>query len=224
MAQPIDECSIVPVCVIGSQFVTPDTIQIIVDTNSQGNIVVTDNNHRIMLKVKPCDTRFHRQRLLLHADDTPIAMLRSKLMTEHKRWKVYKGDSKTNSDMIFSTKAAHPFQIKNRSHIHVFMANKIKERLGDFLIKGSWSKRNCTISKRDSSIMIASMDTMDVPENVRFVKDKFKLKVCANVDYAFIVALIAIVDAIKRYTLTNQMVELATDSVIEAALGGFGPS
>lgn len=80
MAQPNDGCAIVPVCVIGSQFVTPNKLEFIVDTNSKGNIVVTDINHKIILKIKPCNTAFHHQRLVLHADDTPIVMLRKKVI------------------------------------------------------------------------------------------------------------------------------------------------
>lgn len=80
MAQPSNEPSIVPVCVVGSQFMIPNPLEVIVDTNSRGNIVVTDIHHKIMLKVKPCNTIFHQQRLLLQADDKPIAMIRAKVI------------------------------------------------------------------------------------------------------------------------------------------------
>ncbi|GKD30359.1 LURP-one-related 10-like protein, partial [Tanacetum coccineum] len=64
------------------------------------------------------------------------------------------------------------------------------------------------------------MHTMPSSEIVRFVNDKFMLEVFANVDYAFVVALIAIVDAIKNST--NRIVEVVRDGVIETTLGGFG--
>nr|GEX38830.1 RNA-directed DNA polymerase, eukaryota [Tanacetum cinerariifolium] len=125
-----------------SQFMEPNPVEVIVDTNSRGNILVTDINHKIIFKVKPCNTYFHQQRLLLHADDRPIAMLRDK------------------------------------------------------------------------------MHTMPSSQNVRFANEKFKLEVFANVDSAFVAALIAIVDAIK--SSTNRIVKVVTDGVIETALGGFG--
>lgn len=67
------------------------------------------------------------------------------------------------------------------------------------------------------------MRTMEVVENTRFVKDRFMLEVYANVDYAFIVALIAIVDATKSSTMTDSVIGVVTDGVIGAALGGMGP-
>ncbi|GKC90319.1 LURP-one-related 10-like protein [Tanacetum coccineum] len=134
MAQPKDETTSVPVCVIGSQFMEPNPLEVIVDTNSRGNIVVTDINYKIIFKVKPCNTYFHQQRLLLHADDRPIAMLQDKLMTEHKRWKVYKGDSTAKSDMIFSTKTAKVIQT-SKTDVHVLLENKKRNKDSAFMIK-----------------------------------------------------------------------------------------
>ncbi|KAD3067601.1 hypothetical protein E3N88_35481 [Mikania micrantha] len=225
MSQISDEPAAVatPVCVIGPQFVTPNPLEVIVETNSIGSLLVTDVNHKVMLKAKTCNTTFHHQLLLLHADDRPIAMVRHKMMTGHKRWKVYLGDSVAKSDIIFSTQAAHAIQSK--TNVHVFLAkNKRKKGKWDFMIKGSWSRRNCTIWMGDSASIIAQMHTMDVPENARFVKDRFMLGVNANVDYAFVVSLIAIVDATKRTSMKNKLIEVVTDGVIEAALGGLAPT
>ncbi|KAL8237287.1 hypothetical protein R6Q59_018368 [Mikania micrantha] len=208
MSQISDEPAAVatPVCVIGPQFVTPNPLEVIVETNSIGSLLVTDVNHKVMLKAKTCNTTFHHQLLLLHADDRPIAMVRHKMMTGHKRWKVYLGDSVAKSDIIFSTQAAHAIQSK--TNVHVFLAkNKRKKGKWDFMIKGSWSRRNCTIWMGDSASIIAQMHTMDVPENARFVKDRFMLGVNANVDYAFVVSLIAIVDATKRTSMKNKLIE-----------------
>ena len=79
MAQPSDAPLFIPVSVIGPQFVSPYQLEVIVDTYSSGNLVITDTDHKIMLKVKPYDTSFHRQLLLLDADDRPIVMLREKV-------------------------------------------------------------------------------------------------------------------------------------------------
>ncbi|XP_076910412.1 protein LURP-one-related 10-like [Bidens hawaiensis] len=220
MAQPEDEPAVSPICVIGRQFVISNPLEVIVETNSKGSLLVTDTNHKVMLKAKECNTIFHHQFLLLHADDRPIAMVRDKLMTGHKRWKVYFGDSVAKSDMIFSTKAAHA--VRSKTNMHVFLANKKRKKdAWDFMIKGSWSKRNCTIYMGDSNI-IAQMRTMEVSENIRFGKDRFMLDVFANVDHAFIVTLIAIVDATKSSTIRDRVIEVVTDGVIESALG-LGP-
>ncbi|KAJ0442339.1 putative tubby-like protein [Helianthus annuus] len=222
MAQPVDEPAVTPVCVIGPEFIIPNPLEVIVETNSKGSLLVTDINHKVMLKAKECNTIFHHQLLLLHADDRPIAMVRDKLMTGHKQWKVYLGDSIAKSDMIFSTQAAHV--VGSRTNVHVFLANKKRKKdPWDFLIKGSWSKRNCTIYMGDVSNIIAQMRTMEVSVNERFVKDRFMLEVFANVDYAFVVALIAIVDATKSTTMRDRVIEVVTDGIIESAFGGMGP-
>ncbi|KAJ9547774.1 hypothetical protein OSB04_020317 [Centaurea solstitialis] len=209
-----------PVCVIGSQFMAPYPIDFIVDTNSKGNLVITDINHRIMLKVKPCNTILHDQRLLLHNDDRPIAMLRNKLMSEHKIWKVYMGDSIANSDMIFSTEKARVLQSK--TNLIVLLGNNRKKKNAcDLKINGSWSKRNCTIYLGHSQMKIARMHPMQESGNVRFAKDKFMLEVNANVDYAFIVAIIAVIDAMKSNA--SAIVDIVTEVAVEAALGGAGP-
>ncbi|KAI3781397.1 hypothetical protein L2E82_11411 [Cichorium intybus] len=197
MAQPSSTPLSSPVSVTGSQFMVPYQFDIIVDTNSSGNLLITDTNNKIMLQVKRCDTSFHYQLVLVDVDDKPIVMMRDKIMSEHDRWNVFRGDSKSKSDMIFSTKTAHMIQFK--TCVHVFLENKISSKdVCDFKIQGSWSKRNCTIFMGDTSTTIAQMHKMESSENVKFVKDKFMVTIYPNVDYAFVVTLIAIVNAMKN--------------------------
>ncbi|KAL4572573.1 hypothetical protein LXL04_019353 [Taraxacum kok-saghyz] len=122
---------------------------------SSGNLLITDTNHKILLKVKPCDTSLHHQRVLLDVHDKPIVLIRNKIMSLHHRWDVFKGDSKSKSDMIFSTKAPDIFCSKS---IHVLLANKASNKdVCDYKIKGRWSERDCTISMGDTSITIAQV-------------------------------------------------------------------
>ncbi|GJX16731.1 LURP1-like domain-containing protein [Tanacetum coccineum] len=67
-----------PVYVIGSQFMAPYPFDLIVDLNSGGNLVITDMNYKVLLKVKSRNTTFHHGRMLLHADGTPIVRHREK--------------------------------------------------------------------------------------------------------------------------------------------------
>ncbi|CAI9294311.1 unnamed protein product [Lactuca saligna] len=200
MAKPSN--SYAPVSVIGPQFMASSKFDIIVDTTLRGNIVITDMNHKILLKVKPFDTSFHHQRVLLDADDEPIAMIRQKLMTAHERWNVFRGDSKSNSDIIFSTKERHMIQIKTA--IDVCLANKTSSDVCDFKLKGSWSNRNCTVYVGDTSTPIAQMFKMEPSKNVKWVEGKFMVTIYPNVDYAFVVTLIAIVEAMKMINSDNR--------------------
>ncbi|KAI3771050.1 hypothetical protein L6452_02202 [Arctium lappa] len=203
----------IPVPVIGSQFMAPYPFDIVVDANLGGNLVITDTNHKIMLKVKSCDTTFHHRRVLLDVNDTPIVTLREKILSKHNRWKVFRGKSTSNSDMIFSTKQPNMIQFKTK--LHVFLANKSTSKdVCDFKIKGSWSKKKCTIYTGDSyhsSTTIAQMHKTKTSKNKKFNKGKFMMTIYQNVDYAFVVALIAIVDAMKR--TDDEYAEQITGSV-----------
>ncbi|KVI11223.1 LURP1-like domain-containing protein [Cynara cardunculus var. scolymus] len=180
MAQPSYAPVFVPVSVIGPQFILPYQLEIIVDTYSSGNLVITDTNHKIMLKVKPYSTSFHRQLLLLDAVDRPIVMLREKNMSGHDGWNVFRGDSKADSDMIFSTKTPHMIQFKTKMH---------------------------------------EMQPMD---NVKFSEDKFMVTIYPNVDYAFVVTLIAIVYAMKssdtKDVVAGQVVGGVAQDVVSAVI------
>ncbi|KAL4568198.1 hypothetical protein LXL04_023805 [Taraxacum kok-saghyz] len=186
-----------PMCVIGSQFIADCQMDLIVEQNSCGNLLITDINHNILLKVKPCNTSCHRQRVVLDVHDKPIVMIREKFVSGHKRWNVFRGDSKSKSDIIFSTKTFHMIQFK--TSVDVFLTNKVGgKNVYDFKIKGSWSNRNCTINMGDTSGTIAQMYKMQSPtENMKFVKGNFMVTIYPGVDYAFVVTLMAIVEAMK---------------------------
>ncbi|XP_076904200.1 protein LURP-one-related 10-like [Bidens hawaiensis] len=194
MAQPSEVPLFHPFSVVGPQFIVPKPLEIIVDKYPCRNLVVTDINHSIILKVKPYDTRFHRQRVLLDANDKPIVMLRQKHLTMHGRWNAFRGDSKANSDIIFSAKTEHVIQFK--TNVSVTLTNKMGGNDNcDLRIKGSWSKGNCTIFMGDSSIAIAQMHK---PETSKYAKSKFTVTIQANIDYACVVALLAILDAMEN--------------------------
>ncbi|XP_024965872.1 protein LURP-one-related 10-like [Cynara cardunculus var. scolymus] len=219
MAQPSDAPVFIPVSVIGPQFISPFPLEVIVDTYSCGNLVITDTNHKIMLKVKPYSTNFHHQLLLLDADDRPIVTLRKKNMSGHDGWNVFRGDSKADPDMIFSTKTPHMIQFKE-TNVNVFMANKMSSKNGcDFNIKGSWAKRKCTVCVGDSSTTVAQMHELQPMDNVKFSEDKFMVTIYPNVDYAFVVTLIAIVYAMESSEIKDVVAKEVAGIVAEAVVG-----
>ncbi|XP_052622938.1 protein LURP-one-related 10-like isoform X2 [Lactuca sativa] len=198
MAQSNKAPSSSPVSVIGSQFLAPHQLDLIVDRISSGILLITDINHKIMFKVKPCDSFFHEQRVLLDIDDQPIVVMRNKSMTVHDGWYVFRGDSESKSDMIFTKKKHCVIQLL-KSDVNVFLANKTSSKnVCDFKVAGSWSKRNCTIYMGDTSTTIAQMCKMQSSENIiKFVNEKFKVTISPNVDFAFVITIIAIVEAME---------------------------
>ncbi|KAK1418935.1 hypothetical protein QVD17_28088 [Tagetes erecta] len=184
-----------PFSVIGPEFIDPKPLEIILEKYPCRNLVITDMNHKILLKVKPHDSKLHRQRVLLDASDQPIAKLRQKGFSMHSRWNVFKGESKADSDILFSTKNENMMQLK--MNVCVMLANKagVVSDHCDLRIKGSWSKGNFSIYIGDSSTAIAQIHK---PKNSKYSGDIFTLTIEANMDYACVVALFAIVDAMEN--------------------------
>ncbi|KAI3703339.1 hypothetical protein L1987_73335 [Smallanthus sonchifolius] len=213
MAQPSDHA------VIGPQFIVPHPLEVIVETYPCRTIVITDTDHKILFKVKSCNTSFHCQRLLLDANDETIVTLREKKLSAHKQWDAFRGQSKAGSDMIFSTKTEQVIQLK--THVNVMLANKSSNNDDcDLKIEGRWSKRNCTVHMRDSSTTIAQMHKPQTSKKMKSGEDKFMVTIQPNMDYAFVVSLFAIVDAMENPDKTegsSGTVELAVN-VVSAVL------
>ncbi|KAH9673243.1 protein LURP-one-related 15 [Citrus sinensis] len=139
-------------------------------TITDGNFVVTDTNGNILFKVKGVFLTFiHQRRVLLDGAGNPILTLREKAMTAH-----------------------------HRTKLDVFLANNTKEDVCDFRVKGSWFERSCTIYAGESSTIIAQMHKKHTVQSILIGKDNFAVTVYPNIDYAFIVALIVILDEINH--------------------------
>ncbi|KAI3725440.1 hypothetical protein L1987_65228 [Smallanthus sonchifolius] len=199
MAQPCYPPSPNPVSVIGSQFIAPHPFEVIIDKSSSGDHLITDVNNKILFRVIRRYTNYHDQRLLLDADNIPIVTIRKKILTAHSVWKAFKGNSNADSEMIFSTKTSK--MIQSKMNVHVFLANKTNRKDScDFKITGSWSNRSCPIYIGDSSTIIAQIHKTEPSENV---KDKFMVKIYPYVDYAFVVTLMVIHEAMKSSNADN---------------------
>ncbi|XP_022734698.1 protein LURP-one-related 10-like [Durio zibethinus] len=188
-----------PVSIIGPHFCVPYPIELAVAskilTITDGNFLVTDSNGNIIFKVKGTFLTINDRRVLLDAAGNPIVTLKQKLISAHDRWQVFRGDSTDSSDLIFSAKRSSMFQLK--SNLDVFLANNIKEDVCDFKVKGSWLERSCVIYAGESSKIVAQMQKNHTVESILTGKDKFMVTVYSNIDYAFIVALIVILDGIN---------------------------
>ncbi|KAK1284095.1 Protein LURP-one-related 15 [Acorus calamus] len=84
------------------------------------------------------------------------------------------------------------------TELHVFMAQHSREDVCDFKVFGNYSDRMCTVSLANSSAAIAQMSRKYTVTNLLLHKDTFKVTVFPNVDCAFIIALIVILDEITK--------------------------
>ncbi|XP_018819414.1 protein LURP-one-related 10-like [Juglans regia] len=191
-----------PLPVICTQYCAPYAVDLAVVkkvmTISGGNFVVTDNNDNVIFNVKGNLMTLHDARVLLDAAGNPIVTLREKRMTAHHRWNVYRGESKEPSDLIFTVKRSSTIQ--RRAKLHVFLANNTNEEVCDFMVEGSWAEKSCVVYTGDRTNIIAQMCKKTTVRSVLVGKDNYSVTVHPNVDYAFIVALIVILDDMNHIT------------------------
>ncbi|XVF05857.1 hypothetical protein REPUB_Repub05bG0209200 [Reevesia pubescens] len=207
-----------PVWVIGPQYCCPRPVDLAIVRKvlaiTEGNFAVTDINGNLMFKINGKFMSIHGRRLLLDAAGNPICTLRPKIMTAHNRWQVFRGDSTEEKDLIFTVKRSsviQPIKIK----LHVFLANNPKEDVCDFRVERSWPESSCVVYAGDSQTIMAEMDKKDSVKSELFGKDKFMVTVYPNVDYAFIVALVAILDETPSLMdVTKEVAEEVTNAVI----------
>ncbi|KAJ0088389.1 hypothetical protein Patl1_31486 [Pistacia atlantica] len=164
-------------------------------TITDGNFVVQDINGNILFKVKGALLSIHDRRVLIDAAGNPIVTLRRKAVSAHDRWQVFRGESTEPGDLIFTVKRSSMFQLKTK--LDVFLANNTKENVCDFKVKGSWLERSCVIYAGDSSTIVAQMHKKHTAQSILIGKDHFMVTVNPNIDYAFIISLIVILDAIN---------------------------
>ncbi|XP_043725256.1 protein LURP-one-related 10-like [Telopea speciosissima] len=190
-----------PITVVGPQFCAPYPVDLTIVrkflAEGEGNFSVTDVNGNIIFKVKGTLLSIHCHRVLLDANDNPVLSIRKKIWTAHSKWEVFRGDSSDSNDLLFYAKRSSMVQFKTQ--LNVFLAgNNTNEEVCDFKIKGSWSQRSCKIYIGDSSNLIAQMHKKHIVQSMLCGKDNFMVTVYPNVNYAFIVSLILILNAINE--------------------------
>ncbi|KAI3849641.1 hypothetical protein MKW92_014118 [Papaver armeniacum] len=135
------------------------------------------------------------RRVLVDAAGAPLVSLQQKIVTCHRRWQVYRGDSSDSKDLLFSVKKSSLLQLK--TSLHVFLASNTAEEACDFKIKGSFFERSCAIYAGDSNNIIAQMRKKHTVQSIVLDKDTYQITVYPNVDYAFVVALCVVLNEIN---------------------------
>ncbi|XP_045799099.1 protein LURP-one-related 10-like [Trifolium pratense] len=188
-----------PTTIIGPQYCAPYQLDLTivkkVMTVTDGNFAVTDVNGNIVFKVKGSLLTLRDRRVLVDAVGNPITTLRRKIATLHDRWEAFRGESTDSKDLIFTLKRSSLIQFKDK--LDVFLAGNKKQDVCDFKVKGSWLERSCIVYAGESNHIVAKMHKKHTIKSLLIGKDHFAVTVYPNVDYAFIVSLIVILDEIN---------------------------
>ncbi|KAM0941201.1 putative tubby-like protein [Dioscorea sansibarensis] len=189
-----------PVAVVGQQYCAPYPVDLTVKKKalslSDGDFSVLDVNGNVVFKVKGKLLSLRDRRVLVDAVGNPIISMQQKMISMHRRWQVFRGDSSDEKDLLFSAKKSSLIQFK--TNLDVFLASNTTEHACDFKIKGSYFERACTIYLGESNTIVAQMSRKYTVTNIVLGKDTFGVTVYPNIDYAFIVSLIIILDEINK--------------------------
>ncbi|CAI0404944.1 unnamed protein product [Linum tenue] len=116
------------------------------------------------------------------------------------RWHAFRGDSTDPKDLIFSTKSHSLLAFK--AEIDVFLAaSATAEKACDFKVKGSFSGGSCVVyagKEEKAGSVVARMHKKHTAKSVLLGKDHFAVTVNPNVDMAFVVALVVLLDHMNR--------------------------
>ncbi|KAK6118219.1 hypothetical protein DH2020_048005 [Rehmannia glutinosa] len=165
-------------------------------TLSEGSFGIADVNGNIIFSVKGKLLSLHDRRVLVDAGGNPIVTFQQKFLSAHRRWQVFRGESTSANDLLFSVKKSSVFQFK--TNLEVFLAYNTKEELCDFRIEGSWMERSCVIYAGNSNSIIGQMHKKHTAQSILLGKETFGVTVYPNVDYAFVVALVVILHEINE--------------------------
>lgn len=183
------------VAVIGNQFCAPYptelTIQKRVISFSGGDFNILDSNGNLFLAVDGRALSLRDTRILRDQYGNLLATMRKKLLSLHDTWEVYRGEGTRPENLIFTARRSTLFQL--RTSLKVYLGNNAH---ADFKVKGSFFERSCTIYQ--GTTVIAEMRRKYTVSQVLMGRDTFTVTVYPGVDYAFIVAIVVILDEINK--------------------------
>ncbi|KAJ4979875.1 hypothetical protein NE237_010655 [Protea cynaroides] len=211
-----------PITIVGPRFCAPCPVNLTIITKDisigKGNFSVKDVDGNIVFEVDGTLSNIRDRRVLLDANGEPLLFMRSKIMTAHERWNVYRGESSDSKELLFSVKKSSMFQLI-KTKMNVFLATNTTEEVCDFKIKGNWSDKSCKIYLRKSNDIIAEMHK----KHKWFGEDSLTVTVYPNIDSAFIVALIVILNDIeedKRKMRMQGMASVNLGSIVVGSSAG----
>ena len=76
------------------------------------------------------------------------------IMSMHRRWEAFRGESKEEKDLLFTAKKSKLYQFK--TELDIFLG-KNKGKVPDFKVKGGYRESSCSVLLGDSNTMLAQV-------------------------------------------------------------------
>lgn len=162
---------------------------------SGNDFTVTDAaTGALLLRVDGVLFSLRRRCLLADAHRRPVLTVQESALVMNTRWKVYRGDSTSRRDLLFTVVKPSVIQLRWSTKVSVFLASNDAEQAPDFRITGSYHDGACSVSLGESDTLIARIDRRSIVVSALLGKNAYSVTVNAGIDYAFIVALAVVLD------------------------------
>ncbi|KAF8748244.1 hypothetical protein HU200_012987 [Digitaria exilis] len=227
MEMKMEDAAVPALAVVDARFCAADAASLAVAkalSMSGSDFAVTDAaTGALVLRVDGVLFSLRRRCLLVDADRRPVLTVQESALMLSTRWKVFRGDSTSRRDLLFTVVKPSVIQLRGSTKVSVFLASNDAEQACDFRITGSYHDGACAVSLGDSDTVIAKASvfaSLQCPPSHRHVrwlnpewigtelqidrrfsvvsallgKNTYSVTVNPGIDYAFIVALVVILD------------------------------
>ncbi|CAN0913912.1 Protein LURP-one-related 15 [Linum grandiflorum] len=188
--------------VVSPSYCSPTAVEMEISNKDRRLITVTDQvrGGSIQFKVKSVALSLHHRKLI--HDPAGNVILTVRLMANYK-WQAFRGESTEANDLIFSSKTEFPVtDKKTRAEpvMEVSLQNTTKDKVVcDFKVAGNLSKTSFVVHAAGSGDSAGTIVAEQIDNKIDGEgKQKLVVRVNPNIDQAFMVALIVIMDTTNR--------------------------
>lgn len=181
--------------VVNARFCAPEATAFAVakTISSTGrDFTVTDAAGAAVMQVEAEVFAFLKKSLLLDAARRPVLAMQDSPVLGGARWEVFRGDSTSRRNPLFTVVKPSSFQI--RTKIYIFLAGNASEEAPDFVIRGSYHDGACTVSPGNSDAAIAQITRRNTAQLLGFGRNIYTARINPGIDQAFVIALTVILD------------------------------
>ncbi|KAG2544925.1 protein LURP-one-related 15-like [Panicum virgatum] len=198
MEMEMEDTAVPALAVVDARFCAADAASLAVAkalSMSGSDFAVTDAaTGALVLRVDGVLFSLRRRCVLVDADRRPVLTVQESALMLSTRWKVFRGDSTNRRDLLFTVVKPSVIQLRGPTKVNVFLASNDAEQACDFRITGSYHDGACAVSLGDSDTVIAKIDRRFSVVSALLGKNTYSVTVNPGIDYAFIVALVVILD------------------------------
>ncbi|KAM7276806.1 hypothetical protein ACFE04_018672 [Oxalis oulophora] len=188
--------------VVGDRgFCVPYPLELIVKKKIQGfskaQFEVFDaSGNNPLLRVDGNVWKLQSKRVMYDPAGFPVLTLREKVevLTKRHQWTCHLGESADNERLLFKVQRSSAIQLKSR--LEVFLADNITKTQSDFHVVGCYT--NLSFKVCQGKTILAEVSHNFKWGNLCRGKESFRVKVQPDVDYAFVVAMLVILEELDN--------------------------